>query len=97
MREPTPLTRNIDEDFQVWEAYSHIDEYRWLFNKMEVALKQELHAGPAAVPPKYPGLYIHRPVYNFFGMGIGATQFAYDPENDYEAFTNHAVVPPGHL
>lgn len=93
-----PLNQlGIEEDFQAWEAYKHVDKYRLLFNKMEVALMQGLDAGPAAVPPKHPGIYIHRPIYNLYGMGIGATKFSYDPDNDYDAFINHATVPPGHF
>ena len=86
----------VEEDFQSWDRYKNT-EHRWVFNKLEVALRQGLHAGPAAVPPERPGVYIHRPIYNLYGMGIGATRFVYDPKNDYEAFINHAVVPPGHF
>ena len=95
---PVPLKQlGLEEDFQAWNKYKNVEEYRWLFNKMEIALRQELHAGPAAVPPEHPGIYIHRPYYNLYGMGIGATKFVYDPENDYEAFLNNAIVPPGHF
>lgn len=88
---------NFDEDHQTWEAFKHLEEFRWLFNKLEVALRQGLHAGPAGTAPHHPGLYVSRPIYNTYGMGIGAKKFAYDPDHDYEDFINHAVVPPGHF
>lgn len=94
MSNPTVL---FDEDFQTWEAFKHKENFRWLFNKLEVALRQGLHAGPAGTAPQHSGLYISRPVYNPYGMGIGAKKFAYDADKDYEDFTNHAVVPPGHF
>jgi hypothetical protein len=93
----SPLSRpGLEEDFQAWEMFKN-KPFRWLFNKLEVALNQDLHAGPAAVAPVHSGIYIHRPIYNLYGMGIGATKFAYDADHDYDDFINHAVVPPGHF
>lgn len=86
----------IDEDFQAWEAFKLKNNYRWMFNKLEVALRQGLMAGPAATAPKFDGTYIHRPVYNLYGMGIGATKFEYD-SSMYSNMINHAIVPPGHF
>jgi hypothetical protein len=83
------------EDYQAWEQYNHT-QWRWSFNKLEVALRQGLHAGPAGVPPSHDGLYISRPIYNLYGMGIEATQFSYE-SNMYEDMTNHKFVPPGHF
>ena len=37
----------LDEDFQAWDAYP---QHRWVFNKLEVALKLGYRAGPACVP-----------------------------------------------
>lgn len=91
MKKPLPIT--VLEDYQAWEKYGGSD-YRWAFNKLEVALRQGLHAGPAAVPPGHSGIYISRPTYNLYGMGIGAKQFSYSSE-DYEAFVQHKEVPPG--
>ena len=86
----------FDEDFQTWEYYKEYKEFRWLFNKLEVALRQGLHAGPAGTAPKKNGVYISRPVYNTYGMGIGAKKFVYD-ESMEDDLINHAVVPPGHF
>lgn len=92
-----PLEGFIEEDYQAWEAYKHNDNYRWLFNKLEVALRQELHAGPAATAPERSGWYVHRPTYNLYGMGIGATKFYYDADVMHDKMINHALVPPGHF
>ena len=82
-----------EEDFQTWDLYPR---HRNLFNKMEVALQQGLHAGPAAVAPQKEGTYISRPIYNIYGMGIDAKKFKYT--NDmYENIINNDIVPPGHF
>jgi hypothetical protein len=91
MRKPLPVT--IWEDYQAWEKYGST-ELRWVFNKLEVALRQGLHAGPAGVPPGHRGLFIARPVYNLYGMGIGAEQFSYDPRM-YDEMVQHKYVSPG--
>lgn len=87
----------FDEDHQTWEHYKHRENFRWLYNKLEVAVRQGLHAGPAGTAPEHNGTFIRRPVYNIYGMGIGATKFFYHKEEDAKNFTNHAVVPPGHF
>jgi len=84
----------IDEDFQAWETFKCHEEYRWLFNKMEVALRQGLEAGPAGTAPAFAGTYIYRPIINLYGMGIGATKFEYN-ESMYSIMINNGVVPPG--
>jgi len=86
----------IEEDFQAWEIYKHDKKYRWVFNKLEIALRQDLNAGPAATAPSHAGKYIHRPTYNLYGMGIGATKFDYN-ESMYSLMINNGVVPPGHF
>lgn len=86
-----------EEDSETWEHFKSRERYRWLFNKLEVALNQNLHAGPAGTAPLRSGTYVSRPIYNIYGMGIGATKFEYDAEKDYENFLNHALVPPGHF
>lgn len=87
---------SIEEDFQAWEAFKSIKKYRWLFNKMEVALRQGLHAGPAATAPSHAGTYIYRPIYNLYGMGIGAKKFQYN-ESMYNLMINNGIVPPGYF
>ena len=34
---------SLDEDYQAWDAYP---QHRWVFNKLEVALKLGYKAGP---------------------------------------------------
>jgi hypothetical protein len=86
----------FDEDHQTWEHYKEHPEFRWVFNKLEVALRQKLYAGPAGTAPQRNGTYISRPIYNVYGMGIGAHKFHYD-KTMQEDFVNHAFVPPGHF
>ncbi len=93
MADALPVTAR--EDYQAWQAYG-ATEYRWAFNKLEVALRGGLTAGPAAVPPPRAGRYVSRPVYNLFGMGIGAEQFYYG-EDEYEEFVYYKTVPPGYF
>ena len=95
--ETTPLSDFVEEDFQAWSKHSGNFQYRSLFNKMEIALRQELHAGPAATAPEKSGWYVHRPIYNLYGMGINAVKFYYDSEKMHEKMINHDIVPPGHF
>lgn len=61
-QKPAPKL-NYEEDYETWEAFMHLEEFRWLFNKLEVALRQGLHAGPSGTAPRYAGTYISRPTY----------------------------------
>lgn len=85
----------VHEDYQAWELFNH-KPYRWVFNKLEVATRQGLHAGPAGTAPKHDGLYISRPIYNLYGMGINAEQFHYESEME-RSLLNHDKVKPGHF
>lgn len=86
----------IEEDFQAWEYSKGDPELRWLFNKMEVAIRQGLHAGPSATAPSHDGTYIYRPIYNLYGMGIGAAKFEYN-ESMHSLMINNGIVPPGYF
>lgn len=59
----------LEYDCDAWNKYPR---HRWLFNKLELALKLEYKAGPAGVVVPNDGDYVVRPVYNLSGMGIGA-------------------------
>ena len=83
-----------EEDFQAWDLYK--DKYSYLFNKLEIALRQGLHAGPSGVPPQRNGDYIYRPAYNLYGMGIGATKFSYK-KSMADDIISQGVVPPGYF
>lgn len=83
---------NVEEDYQAWNAYP---QYRWVFNKLEIALKLGYDAGPACVPIKKVGWYIVKPIYNLYGMGIGATRKYLDPTKHSEEMKHHKHIPPG--
>ena len=84
----------VEEDYQAWEAYP---QYRWIYNKLELALELGYEAGPACVPVKVTGDYIVRPVYNLYGMGIGAVKKYFDRYKDAEDLINHKHIPPGYF
>jgi len=84
----------IDDDTQAWEAYP---QYRWVFNKLEVAMRLGYECGPACVPIKIKGDYIIRPIYNLFGQGIGAKKVNLDPDLHSEEMIIHKHVPPGYF
>jgi hypothetical protein len=76
-------------DVEMWVKYP---QYRWLFNKLEIALRLGYDAAPIMVPVTRPGKYIIRPIYNLYGMGIGAHAKHLNPDL---AWSDHAVGPPG--
>lgn len=84
----------IDEDYQAWIQYP---QYRWIFNKLDVSLRLGYDAGPACVPITKPNKYIIRPIYNLYGMGVGAKVKSLDPRLHAEDMTHHKHVPPGHF
>ena len=88
----------LDEDYQAWEAYP---QHRWVFNKLEVALKLGYKAGPACVPlPKTENTLfkaIIRPIYNLYGMGINAKVKTFRPMIDNEIIINHGFIPRSSL
>ena len=45
----------VDEDYHAWVEYP---EHRWVFNKLEMALRFGYDAGPACVPITKSGKYI---------------------------------------
>lgn len=86
---------SADSDYEAWKKFKET-KHRWTFNKLEVAMRQGLHAGPAAIPPEKDGWYIHRPAYNLYGMGIGAKKFFYSSKN-FKQIINHGFIPPGNF
>lgn len=88
----------IDEDYQAWELYP---QHRWIFNKLDIALRLGYQAGPACVPiPRTPSTLfkaIIRPIYNLYGMGVGATIHTFRPYIDNEFIINHKFIPPGYF
>lgn len=84
----------ILDDMQAWEAYP---EYRWIFNKLELAMRLDYKCGPACVPIKEKGDYIVRPIYNLRGCGIGSKKLSLDPEIHTKDMILHKFIPPGYF
>ena len=85
----------IDEDYQAWERYPH---YRWIFNKLDLALRLGYAAAPACVPFSLSmKQVIIRPIYNLYGMGVGAKSYHCNPEIDNESIITHGIIPPGYF
>ena len=84
----------IEEDFQCWQEYK---TQRWVFNKLEVAMKLGYDCGPAGVPITKDGYYIIRPIYNLYGMGIGAKKKYLSLKDDSEGMIYHKHIPPGYF
>ena len=78
----------VIEDYQVWKAYP---QYRWIMDKLGVSLRLGYHAGPAGIPVERTGWYIVRPVYNPYGMGIGASKKWFDSEKTIRHYRSHAA------
>ena len=66
------INSSIDEDYQ----FGHNSQYRWIFNKLEYRLGYDAEF---CVPITKPNKYIIRPIYNLYGMGVGAKVKSLDP------------------
>jgi hypothetical protein len=74
------------EDSDAWQWYP---AQRWIYNKLAVALSQELDAGPHGTPPpRFP--VFSKPIVNLKGMGVGSRVLK--SQADYEAH-----YTPGHF
>ncbi len=74
------------EDSDAWQWYP---AYRWVYDKLDVALSQGLEAGPhGTMPPRFP--VFSKPIINLKGMGIGSRIVG--SRADYEAH-----YTPGHF
>src|SRR6202167_3292517 len=74
------------EDSDAWQWYP---QHRWVYDKLQVALSQNLDAGPhGTLPPRFP--VFSKPIMNLKGMGAGSRVL--NSAAEYEAsFT------PGHF
>lgn len=71
------------------DAWTWNPDYRWVYNKLEVALSQGLLSAPHGVdPPHYP--VFSKPIYNLKGMGVGSRTLI-SPDDYAEAYR------PGHF
>ena len=56
------------EDSDAWQWYP---QHRWVYDKLQVALSQNLDAGPhGTLPPRFP--VFSKPIMNLKGMGAGS-------------------------
>jgi hypothetical protein len=56
------------------DAYAWYPQYRWLYNKLQVAESQGIRCGPHGLEPaQYP--VFSKPIYNLRGMGAGSQVF----------------------
>ena len=83
----------IDEDHQAWEAYP---QHRWVFNKLDLALRMGYAAGPAGVPIPRDGKYIIKPIYNLYGMGLGAEVVEWTLA-DNKKIEDCEIISPGYM
>lgn len=71
------------------EAWVWNPRHRWVFDKLQVALSQDLSAAPHGLePPAYP--VFSKPIFNFAGMGAGSRIL-----NSRDDYLTHCA--PGHL
>jgi len=74
------------EDSDAWQWYP---PYRWVYDKLQIALSQNLDAGPhGTTPPRFP--VFSKPIINLKGMGVGSRVLRSAAE--YEKF-----YAPGHM
>ena len=88
------MSKILFEDYDAWDAYP---QFRWVYNKLELALKMGYKAGPACVPPRNTGMFCVRPIYNLYGMGIGAHKVYLRSSEDASAINKHEFIPPGYF
>ncbi len=62
-------------------AWEHFPRFRWAYNKLEVALSQNILAAPVGILPKKFPVFL-KPITNLFGMGVGAKMLS--SEIEYE-------------
>ena len=73
-----------DSDAWVWNP-----RHRWVYDKLAIALSQDLEAGPhGTTPPRFP--VFSKPIVNLKGMGVGSRVLS--SPHDYEQH-----YAPGHL
>lgn len=80
-------------DQKAWEKYP---KYRYFYNKLDLSLRLGYEAGPACVPIRCTGNYIVRPIYNLYGMGVGAHKIFIDIK-DAKSMEDHDLIPPGYF
>ena len=62
-------------------AWEHFPKFRWVYNKLDVALSQGMDAAPMGVVPKSFPVFM-KPIINLHGAGVGARVLA--SQEEYE-------------
>jgi hypothetical protein len=87
--EGVPCPDDVDIPASDPEAWQWNPDHRWVYNKLDVVLSQDLRCGPYGLPPdRYP--VFSKPIMNLHGMGADSTNLR--SAADYDRFCR-----PGHL
>jgi hypothetical protein len=82
----TTAAQIATEDSDAWQWYPR---HRWVYDKLQVALSQNLDAGPHGTPPlRFP--VFSKPIVNLKGMGVGSRVL--NTPADYQRY-----YAPGHF
>ena len=69
--ERVPCPENVFIPTEDSDAWTWNPDYRWVYNKLDVALSQGLHSAPHGVAPQHYPVF-SKPIYNLKGMGVGS-------------------------
>jgi len=72
----------LDHEIEDWDLWNRYPEHRWVFNKLQLSLDLGYQAGPCPTLPSIAGYYCIRPIYNLYGMGLGASKVWLDIEDN---------------
>lgn len=76
------IVPNLEIPVSDEHAYMHFPAHNWVYNKLELMRIQNIEAHPhGVVPQKYP--VFSKPIYNFWGMSIGAKIVYFYTDLDY--------------
>src|SRR3954471_14966778 len=70
------------------DAWTWNPPYRWVYNKIDVALSQGLEAGPhGTTPPRFP--VFSKPITNLKGMGVASRLLQSAADYDFHCIAGH--------
>ena len=78
------VLKNLDHEIEDWDLWYKYPAHRWIFNKLQLALDLGYRAGPCPTLPSKAGYYCIRPIYNLYGMGLGASKVWLDIDDNAE-------------
>jgi len=77
----------LDHEIEDWDLWNRYPEHRWIFNKLQLSLDLGYLAGPCPTLPSIAGYYCIRPIYNLYGMGLGASKVWLDTTDNSEVMS----------